>query len=118
MTGRPVLPGVPLRGILARWDAVAIRWGLAADERSALLGGMAAGPVGDVATYATEAAEDRMRLLVALDPVLAAVHGDEDRTRDWLRRPNATLGGSTPLDLMASSPEWIRWLVGAVGAAS
>ena len=118
MTGGPVLPGVPLRGILARWDAVAIRWDLGDDERSALLGVVAPGPSGDVATYATGAAEDRMRLLVALDPVLAAVHGDEDRTRGWLRRPNASLGGGTPLDMMASSPEWIRWLVGAVGAGS
>jgi hypothetical protein len=109
---------VPLKGILARWDALAIRWGLDGDERSALLGGAGEGPVDDISTYGPPTAERRMRLLVALEPVLAKIFVDEESTRAWLRRANMHLQGRTPIEVMIRSPEWIRWLIDAVGIAA
>lgn len=108
----------PLKGVIARWDAMVVRWGLAGDERSALLGS-GVGPVADVSSYGLSTAERRMRLLVTLEPIVASVHGhDEERTRAWLRRPSSNLSGRTPLDVMMRSPEWILWLIRAMGVAA
>lgn len=109
---------VPLAGVLARWDALAIRWGLDGQERSALLGCIPDGPIDDVSTYDLSTAETRMRLLVELEPIVSAVLVDEGRIREWLRRPNHQLGGRAPIDVMASSPEWVRWLIDALGVAT
>lgn len=109
---------IPMRSVLAKWDALAIRWGLDGEERSALLGGWGDGPIDDVSSYGLPAAECRMRLLVALEPVLNKVFGDKLKTRLWLRRPNMNLGGRAPLEVMAQSPEWIRWLIDALGIAA
>ena len=110
---------VPLKGVIARWDAMVIRWGLDGDERSALLGSGDEGPVADVATYGLATAERRMRLLVTLEPIVASVHDcDEERTRAWLRQPNVNLSHRTPLDVMTRSPEWILWLNRAMGVAA
>lgn len=108
----------PMRRVLARWDAVTVHWGLDGDERSALLGGCVAGPVDDVSSYGLPGAERRMRLLVELDLVLGQVFGDEAQICSWLRRPNQNLGGRRPLDVMAQSPDWIRWLIDALGIAA
>ena len=108
---------IPLNGVLARWDALAIRWGLDGNECSALLGGIHVGAVDDVSSYGLPAAERRMRLLVALEPILRRVFIDEERIREWLRLPNRHLCHRTPLEAMTQSPEWIRWLIGAIGTA-
>nr|WP_239024866.1 antitoxin Xre/MbcA/ParS toxin-binding domain-containing protein [Sphingomonas corticis] len=55
-----------------------------------------------------------MRLLVALAAILRRIHADAGRTRAWLRRPNPTMGGRTPLEAMAASPDWTRWIVAHV----
>lgn len=107
----------PMRVVHARWDDLEARWGLDGEERSALLGS-GTGPVDRVETYLAPSTERRMRLLVALEPAVAAVLVDDGRIRSWLRRPNANLRGSTPLEVMAESPEWIRWLIEALGVAS
>ncbi|MDE1918563.1 MAG: DUF2384 domain-containing protein [Sphingomonadales bacterium] len=104
--------------VLARWDALVLRWGLDGPERSMLLGPGMDGPVDEVESYLVSGAERRMRLLVELDGVLAVVFEGEDRTRSWLRRDNANLGNRTPVEVMAASPEWIRWLVNAMGAST
>lgn len=104
-----------LRDVLARWDVVAREWGLDERERSDVLGGFRGGVVDDIATYRTAEAETRMRLVVELAPLLVRVHGRRERVRVWLRRPNPNLGGGTPLELMAASPEWIRWLLRSTG---
>lgn len=118
MSTAPIGPGAPLECVLARWDALVIRWGLDGRERSALLGGIVKGPVDAVATYRIDGVEKRMRLLVELAPLVAAVHREECQARDWLRRPNVNLGGNTPIEMMASSPEWMRSLIRSLGAAS
>jgi hypothetical protein len=115
---RPASRPAPLRGVIARWDAVVIRWALDGCERTALLGGGAEGSVTDVATYRLPTAERRMRLVVELELILERVFADEERTRTWLRQPNRNLGGRTPIEVMAQSPEWIRWLIDAVGIAA
>lgn len=109
---------MPLAGVLARWDALAIRWGLDGEERSGLLGERIEGPIDDESTYDIPGAERRMRLLVELEPVVAAVLVDEGRTREWLRRPNRQLGDRAPIDVMSRSPEWIRWLIDSLGIAT
>ena len=108
-------PLEPLSEVLDRWDAIAFRWELDAEDRSALLGGFGDGPVGSVATYEASNGERRMRLLVALDPVLVRVLGTDDRIRGWLRSGNRSLGGRKPIVVMASSPAWIRWLIDSMG---
>ncbi|SEL80812.1 Protein of unknown function [Sphingomonas palmae] len=118
MSAEAPRPVVPLTGILARWDAVAVRWGLSGDECSALLGLGNEGPVHLVATYDPSSAERRMRLLVEFDPVLIAVLGNEVRIRAWLRRGNRNLGDRSPLEVMSQSPDWIRWLIDALGIAA
>ena len=110
---------IPLKGVIARWDAMVIRWGLSGNECSALLGSGDSGPVWDVSSYGLPTAERRMRLLVTLQPIVTSVFaGDEERVRAWLRRSNINLSGRTPLDVMMSSPEWIAWLISAVGVAT
>lgn len=109
----------PLKGVIARWDAMVVRWGLEGEECSALLGSGTDGPVGDIASYGLARAERRMRLLVTLEPIVASVHGgDEKRTRAWLRQPNLNLSCRAPLDVMMCSPEWILWLIRAMGVAA
>lgn len=118
MSGASDPAAIPLAEILARWEALAIRWGLTAEERSSLLGAIEDGPVADVSTYRHGAAEARMRLHLELEPVLVTVLVDEGRIRDWLRRGNRQLGGGTPIEVMASSPAWIRWLIDSLGVAA
>lgn len=108
----------PLKAVLARWDAVVIRWGLDPVERSLLIGGFADGPVDDVETYRIVCGEERMRLIVEFAPVLARVYADEEAARAWLRTPGAHLSGRTPLEVMAVSSEWMRWLIDNMGVAS
>lgn len=108
---------VPLTQIFVRLDAIAIRWGLDGDERSALLDGMVPSAVDAVQAYDAAAAERRARLLVELDTVAAAVLIDGCRIRDWLRRPNTALGGSAPLNVIANSPDWMLWLIHSLRVA-
>lgn len=109
----------PLDGVIARWDAMVVRWGLGGDECSVLLGTGDDGPVHEVSSYGLARAERRMRLLVTLEPIVASVHdGDEERTRAWLRRPNRNLSDRSPLEVMMRSPEWILWLIRAMGVAA
>ena len=72
MSGRTRVEAMPLAGVLARWDALAIRWGLNGEERSALLGDRIEGPIDDESTYDIPGAERRMRLLVELEPASSA----------------------------------------------
>ena len=109
---------LPLKAVLARWDALVLRWALAPEERAALIGGFRDGPVDEVETYQLLCGEQRMRLSVELEPVLMRVLGDVDRVRLWLRSANVNLGGRTPIDVMARSPEWIRWLIDNMGVTS
>lgn len=110
---------VPLTGVIARWEAMIIRWGLEGDECSALLGSGVNGPIDEVSTYGLVTAERRMRLLVTLEPIVASVFEcDEERTRAWLRRPNLNLSNRAPLEVMIGSPEWILWLIKAMGVAA
>lgn len=107
----------PLDRVLAAWDLLAVRWELDCGERSSLLGSVG-GPIDEVSSYDPASAERRIRLLVALDPVLQKVFADDATTRLWLRRENRNLSGRTPLDVMSSSPEWIRWLIDSLGIAA
>lgn len=109
---------IPLKAVLARWDAIVIRWDLDPEERSALVGGFRDGPVDHVESYELICGERRMRLIVDLEPVLIKVIGDEERIRGWLRAPNANLGGRTPIGVMASSPEWMSWIIAHLGLAA
>ncbi|MES3150870.1 antitoxin Xre/MbcA/ParS toxin-binding domain-containing protein [Sphingomonas faeni] len=109
---------MPLTAVLARWDAIVIRWDLDPEERSALVGGFRDGPVDDVETYELICGERRMRLIVDLEPVLNKVIGDEERIRGWLRASNSNLGGRSPIGVMASSPEWMSWIIAHLGLAA
>lgn len=111
------LTPLPLKAVLARWDALVIRWSLDSEERSTLIGGFRGGPVDRVETYEVLCGEQRMRLLVELEPILAGIYGDELRVRSWLRSPNVSLGGRSPIAVMSSSPEWMRWLIDNLGVA-
>ncbi len=106
---------MPLKAVLARWDAIVIRWGLDPEERSALVGGFRKGPIDSVESYELLCGEQRIRLIVDLEPVLVRVMGDEGRIRHWLRAENANLAGRTPIGVMASSPEWMSWLIAHLG---
>ena len=109
------LGSAPLKSVLAMWDALVEHWDLDESERSSLLGGFEPGSVADVATYDHAGGERRMRLLVELSPILDRVHGDRGRTLRWLRAPNRHLGDAAPIEVMASSTAWTRWLVDHVG---
>ncbi|TPG40578.1 DUF2384 domain-containing protein [Sphingomonas koreensis] len=108
----------PLREVLALWDGVVLHWDLRGDELSLLLDTGVDGPVDEAGAYRLPRAERRMRLLVELAPILASVLCTEERVRTWLRSANANLGGRTPIETMAQSPEWIQWLVTSLGVAS
>lgn len=118
MSGRADPPGPPLADVLTSWDSVIVSWALNGADRSALLGAMKEGEVVDPATYAPASAEVRMRLLVELHDILVSVLENDARVRAWLRTPNRHLCGRTPIDTMARSPVWIRWLIDAVGVVS
>lgn len=109
---------MPLKAVLARWDAIVIRWALDPEERSMLIGGFRPGPVDSVESYELLCGEQRMRLIVELEPVLVRVIGDEQLIRHWLRAANANLGGRTPIGVMASSPEWISWIIAHLGLSA
>ena len=112
-------PGFPpLAEVLVSWDAVVIHWGLQGDEQSLLLGTGLRGPVDDADAYSVSRVEHRMRLLIELAPIVAIVLGTQVRVRAWLRTANTNLGGRTPIETMAQSPEWIRWLTTSLGVAS
>ncbi len=114
MNGQPD-PNEPLSDVLIRWDSLTERWRLTPDERSGLLGYGEEGPVDHVETYEAHSAERRMRLVVALDPVLVRVLGTDERIRGWLRSGNRSLGGRKPIAVMSSSPAWIKWLIDSMG---
>jgi uncharacterized protein (DUF2384 family) len=109
---------MPLASVLERWDALTARWALGPDERSALVGGFEGGPVDRIETYRLLCGEQRIRLIVELEPVLGRTFMSDARIREWLRAPNRNLGGRTPLNVMAGSPEWMRWLIDNTGALS
>lgn len=111
-------PEMPLKAVLARWDGIVIRWGLDPEERSSLIGGFRDGPIDQVETYEVLCGEQRMRLLVDLEPVLDRIIGDEERVRCWLRAQNANLGGRTPVDVMSGSPEWMSWIIRHLGLSA
>lgn len=111
-------PAPPLHEVLSRWDELVDRWALAPEERSGLLGGFAPGPVDRIETYEVLCGEQRMRLLVELDPVLTRIWRDDWRTREWLRASNPSLADRSPIEVMARSPEWIRWIIDNMGMAS
>ena len=106
---------MPLKAVLAQWDAIVIRWDLSTRERSSLLGGAREGPVADVATYDAPDAEHRMRLVLELEMVVNRAFGDEEMGRRWLRTPNANFSRRTPLEVVAESSEWLEWLVTDLG---
>lgn len=112
MTG---VPTPSLQQTLTKWDQLVTDWNLDAGERSALLGGFSPGRVDDVDTYEPEYAERRMRLCVELADSIDRVAVHPDRVRSWLRRRNSGLGGLTPIQAMASSSEWTRWLTQHLG---
>lgn len=119
MTGPEPWNDLPLHGVIARWDTMIINWGLEVDDCSALLGEGTGEAVGDPSSYGVATAERRMRLMLTLEPIVAAVfEGDGERVRAWLRRPNVNLRERTPLEVMTQSPEWIRWLISALGVAA
>ena len=103
---------LPLDQVLSGWSVLVVRWELANDD---LLGPVKEGPIGDVATYNVPAAEARMRLLLKLDDLLTQFFDDEQLLREWLRRPNVHLNRRTPLQVMEQSPEWVRWMISALG---
>jgi hypothetical protein len=111
-------PDLPLRFVLSEWDRVVRTWRLAPDERDALLGGVPGGGIAFAQSYGADVAQLRMRLLVDLAHALKRVLRTDARIRAWLRRPNRHLGGSTPVEAMGSSPEWVRWLTRAIEIAS
>lgn len=111
-------PRMPLSEVLNRWDELVERWNLNHVERSGLIGGCADGPVTDIETYRLLCGEQRIRLVVEFEPVLVRTFAGDARICDWLRRPNANLGKRTPIEVMACSPEWMRWLIDNVGLAS
>lgn len=117
MSETPSPHDAPLSTVLSRWDGLVVRWDLDGEERFALLGGMSADRIDQVASYDVSKVERRMRLLLELEPVLGAVFVRGERIRAWLRRSNRQLGHRTPLDVMASSPDWIRWLIDALDVA-
>lgn len=106
---------MPLRQVLEGWDAVVLDWDLDPGERSALIGGFRGGPINEIESYELLCGEIRMRLLVELAPVLSRTLGHRERVRAWLRRANVNLGGRSPVDVMARSPEWVRWFIDHVG---
>ncbi len=112
MTEAAILPA------LERWEALAYRWELDASERATLLGIDPSGGATEVASYCGPSTQERLELLAALDDTLTSFFDDDAGTRAWLRRKNRGLGGRLPLEVMAASPEWIRWLVGVMATAS
>lgn len=118
MTGASSWLEAPLQRVLDKWEATARRWEVTDEERLGLLGVTGGGPIHEVASYCQQGTEHRIRLLVGLDVAMDNVFGDDARTREWLRRPNMHMGDRTPLEVMTQSPEWIRWMIGALGAAA
>ncbi|GEM72844.1 hypothetical protein SAQ01S_26100 [Sphingomonas aquatilis NBRC 16722] len=111
-------PALPLHEVLSRWDEVVNRWALDPEERCGLLGGFAPGPIDRIETYEVLCGEQRMRLLVELDPILSRIWRDERRIREWLRAANPSLADRPPIDVMSRSPEWVRWVIDNMGMAS
>lgn len=117
MSGETAGAELPLRSVIVAWDRIVRTWRLAPEERDALLGGVPGGDVALVPSYGADIAQVRMRLLVDLASGLKRVLRSDARIRAWLRRPNRHLCGSTPVEAMASSPEWVRWLTTAIEVA-
>jgi hypothetical protein len=118
VSARTLWTTMPLKGVLARWDALVIRWDLLGDERSSLLGQTLNGPILDATSYRLVESERRMRMILELEEALSNIFTDEQALRAWLRRENRGLGGRTPIQAIAQSPQWIEWLTRAVGTAS
>lgn len=109
---------LPLLDVLDRWDGLVESWELEPLERCALLGRIDADFALDPSGYGAAAAEERMRLLVELAPLVEEVIGEGSQVRAWLRRPNPRLAGRTPVQALSASTEWARWLIDALGSAS
>lgn len=105
---------LPLLSLLDSWDELVLDWRLHDLERSMLVGGLLDKQAAEIEPHMLICGEIRMRLLVEVAPLLHSVHGSSERTRSWLRRPDPTLGGRAPLDVMAAYPEWIWWLIDGV----
>lgn len=105
----------PLADVLEDWKAITRRWALQPAERAALVGGPDRDPDEPAEDYLLLCGEQRIRLMVEVDPVFARIVGDDQAVRGWLRRPNLNLGQRTPLEVMAGTPEWMRWLIDNLG---
>ena len=102
---------IEMRVMMARWESLCARWALDDGEEAALLGDASlVGPVGEVASWRASRMEQRMRLLVELGAALETLLGDDYRICVWLRRPRESMSGKSPIDVMATSVEWIRSL--------
>lgn len=104
-----------MRAMLARWEAVRLRWDLNPIEEAGLLGApRLVGPVCEARSWASGGMERRMRLLVDLGDGLDLLMRSEADIRHWLRRPMAGIGGRRPIEAMATCADWIRCLRDAV----
>jgi hypothetical protein len=83
-----------------------------------MIDGLTGGPVDCVNTCAAGRAEERLRVVVELDLHLSASYGDEAHVRAWLRAPNRNLDDRKPIEMMATSPEWMRWSIRSMRLAS
>lgn len=109
---------LPLKDVLARWDAIAVYWDLDEAERCGLLGSIEGGPVARVDSYDSARVERRMRLVLELDDELRRIFGKEVRAVNWLRARNRHLGGASPIELMSLSTAWMSFLVDHVELVS
>lgn len=80
------------------------RWGVTDAEAAVILGGIAPKTfkrwkVGEYGRVNRDLA-DRMSYLLGIHKALRIIFGDPQRGYAWIRRPNTTFGGMTPLDLL------------------
>lgn len=108
----------PFSDVLVTWETLVTRWALEREERAALVGGPDRCDGMPLDDYRLLCGEQRIRLLVSVDPVFRRIVGDDAAVRGWLRRPNLNLGERTPLEVMAVNPEWVQWLIENLGGAA
>lgn len=107
-----------LASVLQRWDDIAQRWRLDEAERAALVGGLDRAPGGGASAFRLICGEQRIRLIVGVEPVLARALLSDSAVRNWLREPDPGFDGLEPLEAMAGSPEVMLWLARNEGASS